>query len=71
MNTERDIKYCLSEGIPREDIIRSSDTPEEKLADISGVFRRYNKLRPSLTPEEAIEEIRKIVNKEDPDQCEI
>lgn len=43
-------------------------TYEEILADVSGVLRRYNKLRPSLTPEEAIEEIRKIVNKEDPDQ---
>ena len=62
MKTERDIKYCLSEGIPREEIIK--DSLELMLADVSGVLRRYNKLRPTLTPEEAVEEIRKIINQE-------
>ena len=43
-------------------------TKEEILADISGVLRRYNKLRPTLTPEEAVEEIRKIINREDSEE---
>ena len=66
MKTERDIKYCLSEGIPREDIIKESD--EAILAEISGVLRQYNKITPLITSEEAIKKIREIVNKEDPDQ---
>ena len=43
-------------------------TKEEILADVSGVLRRYNKLRPTLTPEEAVEEIRKIINREDSEE---
>lgn len=65
MKTERDIKYCLSEGIPREEIIKDSD--EAILAEISGVLRRYNKITPLITSEEAIKQIREIVNKEDQD----
>ena len=64
MKTERDIKYCLSEGIPREEIIKDSD--EAILAEISGVLRRYNKITPLITSEEAIEEIKRIL-KEDQD----
>lgn len=67
MKTERDIRYCLSEGIPREDIILNSKH-EEILAEISGVLRQYNKITPLITSEEAIKKIREIVNKEDPDQ---
>ena len=66
MKTERDIRYCLSEGIPREEIIKDSD--EAILAEISGVLRQYNKITPLITSEEAIKKIREIVNKEDPDQ---
>lgn len=66
MKTERYIKYCLSEGIPREEIIKDSD--EAILAEISGVLRQYNKITPLITSEEAIKKIREIVNKEDPDQ---
>lgn len=66
MKTERDIKYCLSEGIPREEIIKDSD--EAILAEISGVLRQYNKITPLITSEEAIERIRDIVREEDPDQ---
>ena len=62
MNTERDIKYCLLEGIPREEIIKESD--EAILAEISGVLRLYNKITPLITSEEAIKKIREIVNKE-------
>ena len=65
MKTERDIKYCLYEGIPREAIIKDSD--EAILAEISGVLRRYNKITPLITSEEAIKQIREIVNKEDQD----
>ena len=65
MKTERYIKYCLSEGIPREEIIKDSD--EAILAEISGVLRQYNKITPLITSEEAIKKIREIVNKEDPD----
>ena len=39
-------------------------TYEEILADVSGVFRKYSKMSSTLTPEEAVEEIRKIVNQE-------
>lgn len=37
-------------------------TYDEILADVSGVLRRFNKLRPTLSPEEAVHEIRRIVN---------
>lgn len=67
MNTERDIKYCLSEGISREYLIINSKH-EEILADISEVLRQYNKVTPRLTSEEAIKRIREIVNKEDPEK---
>lgn len=46
------------------------DLYELMLADISGVLRRFNKLRPSITPEEAVEEIRKIVNEAEAEEAD-
>lgn len=43
------------------------DLYEVMLADISGVMRKYCKLLPDITSEEAIKKIKEIL-KEDPDQ---